>query len=333
MLKLKCAIIGCGGLGKSHLSNVVTMEDVEIVALCDVDEEQFTKATNTNLGAGATIDVSNFNLYTQAEEMLEKEELDFVIIALPTFLHEKYAVMALNKGLHVFCEKPMARTVEACQNMIDAAKRNNKLLSIGQCLRFDYAYSMIKEAYESGKYGKLLRLDLTRYSYAPIWAWENWYMNFERSGGAALDLHVHDVDFINYLLGRPDAVKSNAIHKTSGFDCICTEYFYKDGPIVHAIGDWSLPKSHGFRFSYMAVFEKAVITNGAKGPRICPADGEAQEPECGERDMYKVEMKYFIQCIRAGKLTDVVPMESTKQSIETVFAEMESAKTGKVVTL
>jgi len=70
MLKLKCAIIGCGGLGKSHLSNVVTMEDVEIVALCDVDEEQFTKATNTNLGAGATIDVSNFNLYTQAEEML-----------------------------------------------------------------------------------------------------------------------------------------------------------------------------------------------------------------------------------------------------------------------
>jgi len=333
MSKLKCALIGCGGLGKGHLARVALMDDVEMVALCDVNEEQFTKATATNLGAGQTIDISNYNLYTDAEEMLNKEELDFVIIALPTFLHEKYTVMALDKGLHVFCEKPMARTPEACQNMIDAAIRNNKLLSIGQCLRFDYGYGMIKEAYESGKYGKLIRLELYRYSYAPIWAWENWYMNFERSGGAALDLHVHDVDFTNYLLGRPDAIKSDAYHKTSGFDMISTQYIYKDGPIVHAIGDWSLPVSYGFRPTYMAIFEKAVIMPGEKGPKICPEDGEAQEFERGDRDMYRDEVRYFIQCIKEGKLNDIVPMESTKQSIEMVFAEMKSAETGEVVTL
>jgi len=334
MSKLKCALIGCGGLGKGHLARVALMDDVEMVALCDVNEEQFTKATATNLGAGQTIDISNYNLYTDAEEMLNKEELDFVIIALPTFLHEKYTVMALDKGLHVFCEKPMARTPEACQNMIDAAIRNNKLLSIGQCLRFDYGYGMIKEAYESGKYGKLIRLELYRYSYAPIWAWENWYMNFERSGGAATDLHVHDVDFINYLLGRPDAVRSDAYDKRSGFDCISTQYYYKDGPIVHATGDWSLPQSFGFRPDYMAVFEKAVIMKGSKGgPVIYPEDGEAQEVEYGSRDMYKSEVEYFVQCINEGKLNDIAPMESTKQSIEIVFAEIESAKTGKVVTL
>jgi len=334
MSTLKCAVIGCGGLGKKHVGHVAVMEGVQLVALCDIVEEQFTKATTTNLGAGATIDISNYNLYTDAEELLAKEELDFVIIALPTFLHEKYTIMALDKGVHVFCEKPMARTVEACQNMIDAAKRNNKLLSIGQCLRFDDGYALIKEAYDSGKYGKLKRLELTRYSVAPIWGWENWYMNFERSGGAATDLHVHDVDFINYLLGRPDAVRSDAYDKRSGFDCISTQYYYKDGPIVHATGDWSLPQSFGFRPDYMAVFEKAVIMKGSKGgPVIYPEDGEAQEVEYGSRDMYKSEVEYFVQCINEGKLNDIAPMESTKQSIEIVFAEIESAKTGKVVTL
>lgn len=332
MSNLRCALIGCGGLGKVHLSGLLNMEGVELVALCDIDKEQFTKATSTNLGEGKTFDLAGYNLYTEAEEMLEKEELDFVVIAIPTYLHEKYSVMALNKGLHVFCEKPMARTPEACQNMIDAAKRNNKLLTIGQCVRFEAPYMLIKEAYDSGKYGKLLRLELTRYSLTPVWGKDNWYMDFEKSGGAAVDLHVHDVDFLNYMMGRPDAVKSDAIHTQSGFDCISTQYFYKDGPVVHIIGDWSLPKSFGFRPDYLAVFEKATIKKGLRDAVLCPADGEAVEvPD--DIDSYKVEMEYFVKCIRENRLNDVVPMESTKQSIEIVFAEMESAKTGKIVEL
>jgi len=333
MSKLRFGIIGCGGLGKGHLNNLVKMDDVEVVALCDVDEEQFTKATDTNLGAGAKLDTSSFHLYTEAEKMLAEEKLDVVVVALPTYLHAKYSIMALDKGLHVFCEKPMARSVEECQAMIDAAKRNNKLLSIGQCVRFDFTYNLIKEAYESGKYGKLQRLELTRYSMPPIWGWENWYMDFEKSGGAALDLHVHDVDFVNYLLGRPDAVRSQAIHTNSGFDSISTQYIYKDGPVVHTIGDWSLPNSHGFSPSHFAVFEKAVITKGERNPKICPVDGDAFEVERGDADPYYDEMVYFIQCIKEGKLNDIVPMESTKQSIEIVMAEMESSKTGQDVAL
>ena len=330
---LKCAVIGFGGLGKGHAGRAEKMENVELVALCDVDTSQFEKVTTTNLGEGERLDVAKYNLYTDAEEMLEKEQLDFVIIAVPTFLHEKYTVMALEKGLHVFCEKPMGRTVEACENMIEAAKRNNRLLSIGQCLRFDPSYRFIKEAYDTGKFGALKRMELTRYSYAPIWAWENWYMDFARSGGAALDLHVHDVDFINYMLGRPNAVKSDAVHKTSGFGCISTQYIYENGAIVRATGDWSLPESFGFCPDYFVVFENAVIKKGEKGPRVCPADGDAYELDFSDRNMYWNELEYFVQCINESKLNDIAPPESTMQTIEIVMAEMESAKSQKEVRI
>ena len=123
MKKLIGAIIGYGGLGKIHLANLTQIDDVEVVAICDIEESQFTKVTTTNQGAIAEVDLTHIRKYTDAKQMLETEQLDFVVIALPTYLHEEYTVMALNKGLHVLCEKPMARSLEGCKNMIAAAPK------------------------------------------------------------------------------------------------------------------------------------------------------------------------------------------------------------------
>ena len=334
MKKLIGAIIGYGGLGKIHLANLTQIDDVEVVAICDIEESQFTKVTTTNQGAIAEVDLTHIRKYTDAKQMLEAEQLDFVVIALPTYLHEEYTVMALNKGLHVLCEKPMARSLEGCKNMIAAAKENGKLLSIGQTLRFHFPYKLIKEAYDTGKYGKLLRLTLSRNSYPPVWGWNNWFMKQELSGGAAMDLHVHDVDFINYLLGLPEAVVSEAYHVSSGFDCISSQYFYKDGPIVQATGDWNMPVSYGFRCDYIAVFEKAVITNDDVGLKVCTGDGVLRQedfPEFTTEDKYFTEIAYFLHCIRDDAENEIVPMESTMQTIQLVTAEIEAAKTRKMV--
>lgn len=327
MKKLKGAVIGCGGLGRVHIGNLLRMEDVELVAVCDIVPEQFTRVINTNQGKGATFDLSGVNKYTDAEEMLAKEQLDFAVVALPTYLHEPYSVMALNKGLHVLCEKPMARSVEGCRNMVEAAKRNGKTLMIGQTLRFSFAYEKIKEVYDSGEYGKLLRLEMSRNSPPPIWAWENWFMNFERSGGAAMDLHVHDVDFINYLLGKPDEIRAEAYHVRSGYDCLSAMYYYKDGPIVHVTGDWNMPQSYGFQPEYLAVFERAVITKDDEGFKLCNESGVLRQKDFVDSDeKYFKEDAYFVSCVRDGKPCDVVPMESTLQTMELVDAEMKSAQ-------
>lgn len=336
MSKLKCGIIGFGGLGKMHFFNLIKNENVEVVALCDVCERQFTEAKDTNQGKGeAPLDVSCYNLYADVEEMLCKENLDLVVVAVPTFLHAKYTIMALDRGAHVFCEKPMARTPQEATEMVLAAKRNNKQLAIGQVSRFGKAFEYIKEAYDSGKHGKLLRLDLSRQSFTPVWGWENWYMDFEKSGGAALDLHVHDTDYINYLLGRPREVSSQAIDNISGFDCIKTNYYFDNtDALVSATGAWNMPNSYGFKLSIFAQFEHAVITNDPKGYIIAPDEGEATTVEIDPAySSYDAEMRLFIDCIISGKQNLKVTPESTAQSVEIVFAEMESVRSKSVVEL
>ena len=98
---------------------------------------------------------------------MDKEDLDFVICALPTYLHKKYAVMAMEKGLHVFSEKPMARWSAEAQEMIEVSQKTGKKLMIGQCLRFSGLYEKAKEYIDSGIYGKVLRAEFKRYSCLP----------------------------------------------------------------------------------------------------------------------------------------------------------------------
>ena len=126
---LNYAIIGFGGLGKSHFRNYEAVKeivgDIKLVALCDVEESAFTTQTAINLSTNEVgLDLSAYNLYNDVEELFNKEKLDFVVTALPTYLHEKIAVMALEKGIHVFSEKPLAINAEQAQNMIDKSNEN-----------------------------------------------------------------------------------------------------------------------------------------------------------------------------------------------------------------
>ena len=114
---LNYAIVGLGGLGKVHFANANELSkiysDVKLVAICDVNEETFTNKTATNLGEdNSERSFSAYNLYTDIKVMLEKEKLDFIISAVPSYLHEEIAIMAMEKGIHVFSEKPIALSLE-----------------------------------------------------------------------------------------------------------------------------------------------------------------------------------------------------------------------------
>ena len=195
------AIIGFGGLGKVHFRNIEEVTrvvgDIKLVAICDIEESAFTSAVKTNISADGGNDLSAYNLYTDLEEMLSKEKLDFVITALPTYIHEKIAVQVMERGINVFSEKPMALNPEQAQNMIDVAKKNNVKLMIGQCLRYFPEYRALKALIDSEEYGKVRYANFTRLSMIPKWSWHNWFQDEALSGGVALDLHVHDLDYIS----------------------------------------------------------------------------------------------------------------------------------------
>ena len=333
---LKCAIIGLGSLGTTHLKNILMMGDqVKLVALCDVQPGKLSELAERMFGDNQ-IDADYFkdHFYTNAEEMFEKELLDFVVIALPTYLHEKYAIMAFEHGLHVFSEKPMARTSEQAQNMIDVSKKAGRKLMIGQVLRFRSSYKVLKDYYDNQKLGKLLRADFHRYSTVPVWAWDHWYEDYAKSGCAALDLHIHDVDIINYIFGKPEKVSSIATHDVTRYDSISTRYYHNNGSRVTCSCDWGFSKSFGFRVGYFARFEQGTLEMKENGEVIVsPVDGEVYKVALEVTDHYELEVRDFIDAIVNDREIEIAAPESTKQTLDIVLAEIKSAELNKPVVL
>ena len=334
---LKFAIIGFGGLGKTHFGDVAEITrkagDVQLVAICDVDENAFRTQTSTNLGENRqNLDLSAYHLYTDVEDMLDKEEIDFVITALPTCIHEKIAVMAMERGIHVFSEKPMALNLIQAKHMLDTSRKCNVKLMIGQCLRYFHDYAALKEIIDSQRYGRVVRADFHRLSPLPTWSWRNWMMDEEKSGGAALDLHVHDVDFIYWAFGMPKAVTSYATNGKMKHDSIGTVYHY-DGMQVTAIGEWGLPGSFPFTVGALVRFENATVKMAPDGLTVYPEEGEAEKLDLTPINGYVEEIVDFIACIRESRESTVNPPESSMQAIKIARAEKLSADTGKTVAL
>jgi predicted dehydrogenase len=302
------------------------------VAICDIDKEKFVnKFLPGNIDVGnKKYDFSKYKLYTDMDEMLEKEELDYVDITLPTYLHAKAAIKALNKGMHVLCEKPMALTVDECKAMIDAAEKNNKKLMIAQCLRFWPEYEYLKECVETNRFGKALSGYFFRGGGTPRWSYENWLLQKEKSGGAILDQHIHDVDMINWLFGTPKAVSTIAknVIPGSGYDIVSTRYIYEDGRVITAEDDWVLNGEYGFSMLYRVNFERGNVVYEFGSLKVNPNDGKSFTPQLPKEDGYYREIKYFINALINDTPIDVVSPYSTMETIRIAQAEIESADNG-----
>ena len=135
----KYGIIGFGALGKLIFTNLLKIEeirdDIKLTAICNDDISTITQNVKINIGDVNidNVDFSQYNLYTDYKEMLEKEELDFVFVALPSFLHCDVCTYCLEHGVDVYVEKPMAITMEQCDIMMKAAKDNKRKLMVGLC--------------------------------------------------------------------------------------------------------------------------------------------------------------------------------------------------------
>ena len=327
--KLRAALIGFGGMGHFHATQYKEQKNCELVAICDIDPEKFKKlSAEINLGNSGVADLSKVHQYLSYEELLKNETFDYLDICLPCHLHAEYAIRAMKDGKHVLCEKPMARDVRLADRMIAVSGKTRKFLMIAQCLRFEKTYSTLKKAYDSGKYGKLLRLSMTRCGGAPA---QGWYRDVKCSGGAILDLHLHDTDFINYMIGTPDAVLTSGVSRVSGgIDDLMTTYYFKNGPIVNSEGSWCRSK---WGCTTVAVFEKATLEIAAP-KAIVHVDGRKnREIDCSGTNGYFNEIAYFCECILKNRRPSVASMESTRESIRIVLAEEKSALTGRRVSL
>ena len=331
MNTLKVGLIGLGGQGRGHAKAMIKEKGnvpYELVAVCDVDPARFGQvAINGNIKDNkSSLGFEDYNCYTSADEMFAKEQLDFVVIAIPTYLHCEMSVKAMRAGCHVLCEKPMATSVAECDEMIRVSKETGKQLMIGQCLRFWDEYKILKSVIDSGELGRVNAGMFYRGGSFPAWSFQNWYAHKELGGGAIFDQHVHDVDMVQYLFGMPEAVSSNGrvLIEGSNFDTVCTNYIYKDGPVAFSHNDWTL--SCGFAHGYRVNFEKGTMEMGKELKISRKGIKEAELVEFERTSALTNETVYFAECINGEHANEINPPESSRETIRLVLAEIASAE-------
>ncbi len=338
---LKVGLVGLGGMGRGHLDNLINFTNenkiINLVALCDVNPAKFgNEKVDFNIKGVGQIDhdLSKFNCYTSIDDMIAAEkELDYVVLALPTYLHCENTVKCLKAGYNVFCEKPMGLTVEECQLMIDTAANCGKRLMIGQCLRFWDEYVALKKLVDEGTLGK----PLTGYFYrggggAPQWSFEDWLKRRECGGGALHDQHVHDVDMVHWLFGMPKAVSSlgRIVYEGSGHDTVATNYIFENGVVATATDDWSM-KSMPFTMEFRVNFEDGAAVMNGEGFKVKKNDGTDITTAVTGNTGYVNEMIYFAGLIENGGENTINPPTDSRDTIKIVLAETKSADLGGAV--
>jgi predicted dehydrogenase len=232
----------------------------------------------------------------------------------------------------VLCEKPLALDSATAQRIADAAAGAKGYFMPAMCIRFWPQWAWLKEAADDQRYGKVLSATFRRVASMP----PGWFANGAMSGGGILDLHVHDTDFVFYLLGKPDGVFSRGYSKTSGkTDHILTDYLYDRGPaLVSAEGSWCMADGFSFSMKYTVNFERATADfDSARTPAlVVSTGGNAEAPEFAG-DGYAAELTYFLDCIRNGRRPERVTAADAVTGLQIIEAEQRSVESGQIVRL
>ncbi len=207
-MTFKIALVGCGGMGRRHAHGYIELrkyfDTVEMMAVCDVHHDvAATVASEIGEATGSTPDI-----YTDFDEMIAKADLDGVAIVTSTPMHHRFAIKAMNAGLHVITEKPMGLTLKACRQMRDVSKATGNVMAVAENYRRDPMNRLTRALIEAGAIGTpYFALDIrVGSSNGAVMHSTVWRAKKEQAGGAPLDAGVHNADMLLYLLGGVNTV-------------------------------------------------------------------------------------------------------------------------------
>ena len=262
---LKIGLIGCGFMGTMHANCYKNLPGAKLAAVADLRPD---KAQSVAEGTDAVI-------YGDGMDLISQADVDIIDICLPTYLHATFALAAMDKVNYVFIEKPVALTTAECDQLLAKQAQTGCQVQIGQVIRFWDEYVVLKQIVAGGKYGKVINANFRRISPTPTWGYNDWLRNPALSGGAAQDLHIHDIDYVLSLFGEPEKVTSIKNTLGEGNSYVCSLLKYPE----HAVsveGTWNLPGTHPFQATFRVVFEKAVVEN--EGGKFLLYTEEGVEP-------------------------------------------------------
>ncbi|MCO5053759.1 MAG: Gfo/Idh/MocA family oxidoreductase [Verrucomicrobiae bacterium] len=333
------AVVGLGFMGITHIKSYQQLPNAKLVAVCDAYRQPVNgvlPGISGNISSSDALELGrDVRAYKELDDLLKDDGVDLIDLCVPTPLHVPQAVAALAAGRHVLCEKPLARTSALSREIVAAAKSAKGFFMPAMCMRFWPGWSWVKELEAKQTYGKILTARFRRVSAPPGWS-RKAYFNGGESGGALLDLHIHDTDFVQFAFGRPQRVYATGLSRFSGaIDHVVTQYHVANGATVYAEGSWLL--TAGFNMSYTIMCEKATVDyDSARGADALRVDEEGQptrtiKPE--GVDGYVEELRHLVECIQTGRPPSIVTAADALSAVEICEAEERSINTGQVVTL
>jgi predicted dehydrogenase len=330
---IRVGILGAGFMGTTHAQAYARQPDAQMVAVWSRDPRR----------AAVVAAETGARTHPTAQSLLADPTIDAVSVTLPTHLHPAYTIAALEAGKHVLVEKPMALSLADCDAMIRAAERAGRVLMVGHVLRFWPEYVAVHDYVRSGALGA--PLSLTAYRLLGRSAPGSWFEDPAQSGGAVLDLHIHDLDACNWFFGTPRTVYARGRRGPTGawqHALTLLDYGAAQGM---AEGSAIQPEGYPFTMGLRVTCEGGAIefTFRAGGVQVDSRDEALSEitifPEGGPPEMlpspggdgYENEIAEFLACIREGRPPINGAPEQGRLAVATALAARRSLETGDVV--
>ncbi len=334
---LRMAFIGVGYIARVHAKAAKAVEGVSLVAAVNHRRETLDAFSD---------DFGIQRRYTDIESLLTDGGVDAVIVSTPNYLHAPQTIAALNAGVHVMVEKPMAMNAAEAREMVKASERSGALLMVAHCWRFDREVLWLKEQVDAGRIGRVIRT--TGYGVHVGWGPGGWFTQKRFAGGGALaDMGIHALDTARFLLGDPMPVSVYARVGThyGSYDVDDTGALivqWDNGAYSYIEFGWWQPHADGPEAAtrlfgthgYGSVFPTLLELPNEKEQRVDVVDPGFPHPrqEHCEQRMYDEQMRYFVESVRAGR-KPVPGGEEGLVNMEVVDAAYESARTGRVVRI
>jgi predicted dehydrogenase len=329
-------------MGMIHYLAARKLNGARVEAICSRDEKKLAgdwRSIQGNFGPrGEQMDLAGLRKYRELKDLLADPNVDLIDVCNPTHLHPATAIKALEAGKHVIVEKAIALEAKDADAMVAAAKKAKRLLMVAHVLPFFPEFAFAADAIRSGRHGKLVGGHFKRVISKPDWSAE--IGDASKTGGPAIDLHIHDTHFIGLVAGVPSHVFSTGIVSGGAVDYLTTSYLYgAGGPAITCSSGAVAMKGRPFVHGYEIYLEQATLVyeSGTCPLTVLTADSKSEQPKLAGGDdattAFTLELQVAVDGVRAGKEPDLLSGQLARDALVLCHKECESVKTGKAVAV
>ena len=332
---MNVGILGAGFMGSTHARGYAKVPGVTVAAISSRTLAKAQALTDEVGGVPTTDDMA----------IIMDPAIDAVSITLPTPLHKPMTLAALKAGKHVLLEKPFALTVADCDAMIATWQQSGQTLMIGQTLRFWPEYKAVVEFVQSGAIGKPFSAIATRLSQQP--AWSSWFTDPTQSGGAVIDLMIHDLDALNWVFGQPQAVYCRGRESVPGMwnHMLATVDYGSGAALIES--SMLLPADYPFSMSLIVHCEQGRVEYLFKAGGVSVEMGGGIDsvtvyepgknyplpvPDKGT-DAWGAEVAYFVECVQNQRTPAIGTPEQARLGVAMANAARTSLESGQVIAV